>query len=51
MQTAIVMLIVALAVLFVARRVWTSFRKSKPGASGGCANCDAAAPDPKDWAR
>jgi len=50
MDTLIVIVIVAAALAFIARRAWNSFAASrKPKA--GCASCDMANTDSEDWAK
>lgn len=50
MQTIIVIAIVAAAVVFIARRAWLSFSRSR-ATSDGCANCDVPTHAADDWAK
>ena len=51
MQTLIIVLIVAVAVGFMARRGWKTLRPAKAGCGDACGCGSSAAPDASDWAK
>ncbi len=51
MQTFIILLVVAVAFAFVARRAWKTLRPAKAGCGDGCGCGTAASQATGDWAK
>lgn len=51
MQTLIIVLVVAIAFGFVARKAWQTLRPAKAGCGDGCGCGSAATSSAGDWAK